>query len=316
MMPLTPMMPAVDVIIVNWNAGAQLAACVDSIRNYGAPYVAQTIVVDNGSSDGSTLAVAQYADTTLLLTGENLGFGRACNRGAALARGNYLLFLNPDAALYPDTLSKALGFMEDSTHSEVGICGVQLRDASGEVSRSCSRFPSVARLVCQMAGLNRVLPAWGCAMSEWDHAATRAVNQVIGAFFLVRREVFDLLDGFDERYFVYFEEVDFSCRALQAGWSSVFLAQAQAFHAGGGSSQQVKARRLFYLMRSRLLYADKHFSRLGVLTVGIAILLLEPVTRSLLAASRCSWRGVIQTWRAYGLWVAWLFDRVLKGVTR
>jgi len=316
MMPLTPMMPAVDVIIVNWNAGAQLASCVDSIRNYGAPYVAQTIVVDNGSSDGSTLAVAQYADTTLLLTGENLGFGRACNRGAALARSNYLLFLNPDAALYPDTLSKMVSFMQDDANSTVGICGAQLLDISGEIVRSCSRFPSVASFLAQSIGLDRFLPHAGHIMSEWSHSETSDVNHVIGACYLVRRSIFNTLTGFDERFFLYLEDIDFSYRVVSANWRITYLATAQAFHVGGGTSSQVKAKRLFYSLRSRLLYADKHFSRFGSLLVALSTFLLEPISRGLLAILRFSWLNIKEIWSAYCLLWNWLPRWLFKGLTK
>jgi GT2 family glycosyltransferase len=153
-------------------------------------------------------------------------------------------------------------------------------------------------------------------MAEWDHAQTRQVDQVIGAFFLVRRGLFESLHGFDERFFVYFEEVDFAYRARQAGWLSVYLADAQAFHAGGGTSNQVKARRLFYSLRSRLLYAFKHFSWTGAVGVLLATLLLEPVSRTALALFRHSWAGLKETWAAYGMLWRWLPQWVFKGVTR
>ena len=152
-------------------------------------------------------------------------------------------------------------------------------------------------------------------MSEWDHATNRDVDQVIGAFFLIRRTVFEALNGFDERFFVYFEEVDVSYRARQAGWRSVYLATARAFHAGGGTSQQVKAARLFYSLRSRLLYGFKHFSRLRAWALVGVTLLVEPISRLVFSAIRGGREDVLNTLRAYGmLWRA--LPSILKGRPR
>lgn len=297
---------SLTIIIVNWNAGHQLHDCISSIRKYGVPYVTQTIVVDNSSTDGSEKTIQDIPGVTVIFSGENLGFSKACNLGAQQAKSEYLLFLNPDAALYANSLPNALAFMQDPANAKVGICGVQLLDESGRLSRSCARFPSALGFVAHAGGLDRLFPRLGHAMDEWDHAQTREVDQVIGAFFLVRRGVFDALGGFDERFFVYFEEVDFSRRARDAGWRSVYLADAQSFHAGGGTSNQIKARRLFYSLRSRLLYAFKHFSWVGAMLVMLATLLVEPLSRSALALLRWSWSGLKETWVAYGMLWRWL----------
>lgn len=306
----------ISIIIVNWNAGAQLLGCINSIAEYGAGLVKQTIVVDNGSVDGSDADIEGLPNVTLVRTGVNLGFGKACNLGAQHAKSDYLLFLNPDAALYADTLLKALACMQDPANVRVGICGVQLLDETGQVSRSSARFPVASGFVAHAVGLDRFLPRLGHFMAEWDHVQTREVDHVIGALYLVRRELFDALHGFDERFFVYLEDLDFSYRAHQAGWSSVYLADAQAFHAGGGTSNQIKARRLFYSLRSRLLYAFKHFSWNGAVGVLLATLLVEPVSRSLLAILRRSWAGLTETWVAYIMLWRWLPQWVLKGETR
>lgn len=305
-----------SIIVVNWNAGAQLRTCIDSIAQYGAGLVKQTIVVDNGSVDGSDASVEGLPNVTLIRAGANLGFGKACNLGARQAKSDYLLFLNPDAALYSETLPKALAYMQDPANAKVGICGVQLIDETGHVSRSCARFPTAVGHVVHAVGLDRFIPRLGHFMAEWDHAQTRQVNHVIGAFFLVRRAVFESLHGFDERFFVYLEDLDFSYRSRRAGWETMYLADAQAFHAGGGTSNQVKARRLFYSLRSRLLYAFKHFSWLGAVAVLMATLFVEPLSRSALAMLRRSWSGLHETWAAYGMLWRWLPQWVFKGVTR
>jgi GT2 family glycosyltransferase len=298
------------IITVNWNAGLQLERLVSSIGKHHHGLVSSIIIVDNASTDDSLSRVEQLQGVLLkpliIRNSENRGFGKACNIGARFATSDYLLFLNPDAELYVDTLPKALNYMQNPANAKVGICGVQLLDETGRVSRSCARFPSPMGLALQAIGLDWIFPRLGHFMTEWDHAETRIVDQVIGAFYLVRRELFESLGGFDERFFVYFEEVDFAYRAKQIGWRSVYFVDARAFHAGGGTSNQIKARRLFYVLRSRLLYTFKHFSSVGVTVVTLTTFVLEPLSRSVLAILRRSWTGLRETWAAYGMLCLWL----------
>ncbi len=306
----------VSIIIVNWNAGPQLKTCIDSIIQFGGDLVEKIIVVDNGSVDGSELAVEAIPNVNLIRTGENLGFGKACNLGAKTADSDYLLFFNPDAALFEGTLTKVVNFMQEPANQAVGICGVQLIEENDQVSRSCARFPSTCRFLTHAVGLDRIFPHLNHFMTEWDHLADRQVDQVIGAFFFVRCRLFEQLQGFDERFFVYFEEVDFSYRAHQAGWNTFYLADAQAFHAGGGTSNQVKARRLFYSLRSRLQYAFKHFSVPAALTVLFTTFFLEPLTRSVLALARRALPRFKETWAGYVMLWAWLPKWLFKNETR
>jgi GT2 family glycosyltransferase len=124
---------------------------------------------------------------------------------------------------------------------------------------------------------------------------------VIGAFFLVRRSIYDQLQGFDERFFVYFEEVDFCERTRQLGMQIVYLATAQARHVGGGCSNQVKATSLFYSLRSRLLYARKHFSNTAASLVEVTTLFAEPTIRIFRAAISFRWKKVRPLADAFGM---------------
>jgi GT2 family glycosyltransferase len=161
--------------------------------------------------------------------------------------------------------------------------------------------------VSKMLGIQGALPSrlGRQRMTDWDHRASRDVDQVIGAFFLVRRDLFDELRGFDERFFVYFEEVDFSYRAYQLGYRSHFLSTARALHRGGGCSNQVKSRRLAYSVISRIEYALKHFGWHSAAALVTATLCVEPVTRSAAALMRGAPSGFKETiagfrevWRA------------------
>ncbi|MBT2334943.1 glycosyltransferase family 2 protein [Variovorax paradoxus] len=296
----------IDIVLVNWNSGSQLRDALASIALYHSSLVGRVVVVDNNSSDDSMMNVG-VGDSgiflELIFNKGNAGFGAACNQGAKSCGSEYVLFLNPDAQLFCDSLLIPLSYMQKRENSNVGISGIQLVDSKGQVSRTCSRFPATSLLFAQALGLNKIpfLRSWSQHMGEWDHAGDREVDQVIGAFFLVRRTLFEALGGFDERFFVYFEEVDLSYRARQAGWRSVYLAGAQAFHAGGGTSEQAKASRLFYSLRSRLLYAFKHFSLVPAWTLAGITLFIEPVSRAIFSSMRGGLEDVRNTLEGYGM---------------
>ena len=280
---------SVRIVIVNWNSGAQLGACLDSIEQFGGAEAVEVVVVDNGSVDGSARGDLGRR-VRLICAGQNLGFGRACNLGAADAASDYLLFLNPDAALREGSLQMALGFMESPEGANVGVCGIRLEGESGEVQHHTTRFPGA-----------RTMFTLGQIQTRFDHLSDREVDHVIGAFYLIRRSLFEALGGFDERFFVYLEDLDLSLRVRQAGWKVHYLAGAVGFHKGGGTSDQVKDVRLFYSMRSRLLYARKHFSAFGAAYVVAVSLFVEPLLRIGRALLRRSPDEARQTIRAYRL---------------
>jgi GT2 family glycosyltransferase len=296
-----PMIDKIDIVVVNWNSGAQLAECVESIQLYGKNYVECVVVVDNGSSDGSMEINGDGLNLKLIRANDNLGFAGACNRGAAQCKAPYILFLNPDAMLMAGSLETSISFMSLKSSSDIGICGVQLIDEFGATQRNCARFPSWRTYFGLVTMLKHVVPSIFPShfLQDFDHKTSRSVDQVIGAFFLVRRKLFLDLRGFDERFFVYFEELDFSLRALRAGWTTWYLAEAIAFHKGGGVTDQVKAHRLFYSLRSRLLYAFKHFSSVEAWTVVAITLLLESLSRSSRAVIHLSLQELRDTTRGF-----------------
>lgn len=317
-------MPKLDIVIVNWNAGAYLQNCLASLADAAKQVpglIASVSIVDNGSSDNSLDAIGNTSplDVHIIRNQDNRGFGMACNQGARTGSADLILFLNPDAAASGETLAATAAFMSDPEQAQVGICGVRLVDDDGHTSRSCSRFPSLRIYLTDALGLNRFFPRrfFTQAMAEWPHDMTRPVDQIMGAYFCIRRTLFDELHGFDERFFVYSEEVDLSYRAHQSGFSSVFLADVCAYHKGGGSSANVKARRLFYYLRSRMLYSYKHFDLPSAIVFSFATLCLEPLSRLTYATLfRHSASNAMETVKAFAYLWAWFPQYLLFGKTR
>jgi len=281
------MRPSIHVVIVNWNSGDQLAECLRSFSEVAADAVdiLKITIVDNASVD-SSLAQASAPGSLLPLTlvrnAENRGFAAACNQGAAGAAAEFLLFLNPDTRLMRGCLEEPSRYLQDSANQRVGIVGIPLIDDDGAVARNCARRPSALALIGHSLGLDRLIPRLFPPhfMVEWDHAQTRTVDQVMGAFCFIRRSLFLELGGFDERFFVYYEDLDLAERARARGWSSVFLSTARAFHRSGGTTQAIRGRRLFYFSRSRILYVLKYFPPAVAAGVIAASLVFEPLART------------------------------------
>lgn len=275
----------IDIVIVNWNAGRQLYECLNSIECSNLSIIKSVIVIDNASVDDSIPLINDMAWTFNLIViqeSENLGFGKACNKAAKYSNSNYILFLNPDTKVYPDSIQKTLLFFSSDENNEYGVCGIKLYDDNGCIQKHCARFPSFKTYFGQSTGLNilftRMFPY--VIMNDFDHQSSKDVDHCIGAYYMIRRRIFDAIGGFDERFFVYLEDLDLSLRVHELGFKIRYLSDTSAFHKGGGTSEKVKAHRLFYSLRSRILYCFKHFSRYEACAVALLALFVEPIPRT------------------------------------
>jgi N-acetylglucosaminyl-diphospho-decaprenol L-rhamnosyltransferase len=298
------MSASVHIVIVNWNAGRYLKDCLESIAHaeQRVVTVSRVTVVDNASSDDSTRGLDELSlPLELILNDSNVGFAAACNQGAVASAADYLLFLNPDTRLFGDTLATVADFMEHERASDIGICGAQLVDGDGRPAISCARFPSLRILFGKMTGLHAVLPRLFPShhLTAAETSESRIVDQVIGAFYFVRRGLFSRLGGFDERYFLYFEEVDFALRARQQGARSYFLKQTRVLHAANVSSSQARGPRLYHSLRSRLLFAYRHWPRWQANVCVVLTLTVEPAARLVRGALRRDRSDISATAAAY-----------------
>ncbi|MFG2497178.1 sugar transferase [Streptomyces sp. NPDC048441] len=277
-----------DIVIVNWNTGRYLKECLRSIARADRSVLAvrTVVVVDNASTDRSAYGLdVPGLQLKVIANTRNRGFAAACNQGAALCGSDYILFLNPDTRLLPDTLRTVGEFLHTPTAERVGIVGVRNVDEQGRPGVSYSRFPSLRGFVGMMTGLDRVLPALFPPRHARPAETVRSgpVDQVIGAFFLARRPLFEALEGFDERYFLYYEEVDLALRARRRGWPSYFLSDARVYHAENVSTDQIRGKRLGYSLRSRTLFVFRHWPRWRAGLLVALSLTVEPAARFLRA---------------------------------
>jgi GT2 family glycosyltransferase len=310
-------LPRVDVIMVNRNSGGYLRECLASIAalDCGSFTLAGVHVVDDASTDGSADGLERYdLPIGLVRTSRHTGYGACCNLAARRGNGDYLLFLNTDTTLARDSLTGAVAFMEHPENVRVAIAGIRLIGEFGEVNRDCARFPTVTRYIVRMLALDRMFPRYFLSnlMTEWDHKTTREVDQVIGAYMLMRRAAFEALGGYDEQFFVYMEDLDLSLRAVQHGWRSVYIADTYAYHKGGGTATKVMDESLFFNLRSRIQYGFKHFGFVRGLWLSLATLLVEPVTRLAWALIQRSRADLVATLKAYGRLWHWVGGAALR----
>ena len=272
-------MPAIDVIIVCWNDREKIATALDSIFELAEvaadPTFARVVVSDNGSTDGSRdFLNGRYGDRVRVLSnGANLGFAAACNRAFAATHASYLFLLNPDAELKTGALRAIVDFME--AHPRAGIAGSRIYNYDGTIQESCGEFDTWLGAYLRSSGwgewpwLDR--HANGAKLRAWRHDSQRRVDIVIGAALCIRRALLDEIGGFDERFFLYHEEVDFAKRAAVAGWETWYVPASEAIHEGMGSARgqyNVERRK----QTSRRKYWIKHHGRLWYVSLVAALI--------------------------------------------
>lgn len=262
-----------SVIIVSYNTSSRLRQCLNHLLANPGQREIEVIVVDNASADDSADMVSRcFPGVALIRSEENLGFAAGNNLGLSRASGRYVVLLNPDALLTIETLDAAIEAMD--ANREVGLAGARLVSPGGGDQPSARQFPSLINEFLTLSGLAARFPrsrVFGRFDRTWARPDDTAdVDWVPGAFTIVRR--FALGDGplFDERFFLYYEEVDLCRRLKHDGWRVQYWPWLVVQHWGGESSRTVKdvdfsdsgAQLTLWRMRSELLYYRKHHGAL------------------------------------------------------
>ena len=269
-----PDQPAdISIIVVNYNTAHLLERCIGNLRVAASGMRVQLIVVDNASRDDSArLIERRFPDVWLIRNAVNVGFGRANNQALEFCSAPFVLLLNADAFVLPDTLRLSRDHLAMSP--KCGVLGVKLIDEAGRSGYCGREFPTSWDSFALATGLMRP-QLLGETVEQPD---VKDCDWVVGCYYMVRREVIDTVGLFDPRYFLYMEEVD-HCRAVKAaGWRVECLMGASVIHVGGGSAESEgplsTGRQISSLQtESTLLYYRKHNGVLG-LFVCVALSLL------------------------------------------
>ena len=252
----------VSIVIVSWNSWEYLPACLDSIFKPRNPRL-EVILVDNDSEDGTPEKVSRlFPQVRLISNPRNLGYARACNQGLKMANAEFVLLLNPDTILHPDSLSRMIEYLKKD--SSVGAVGPQLVGPDGRIQPSCRRFPNYLTLVWEFSGLSKLFPhskifGWW-RMGDFDFQREKEVDQPMASALLVRRSVVETVGWLDERFGMFFNDVDFCFRIKQGGFKIVYFPEAKVTHHLGASTQKRKVAMIYQTHLGFFKYLQKYHS--------------------------------------------------------
>jgi N-acetylglucosaminyl-diphospho-decaprenol L-rhamnosyltransferase len=272
--------PRLTAIIVYFRTPELLSKCLDGLRTQSSP-PEEIVVVDNSSAlDARDEPPAKGQDWTWVRAERNLGYGAACNLGARNSESDHLLFLNADLVL-GEKACERLGSAGESD-ARIAVIGPRIYGADGRVELSARRFPTVATgLLGRSSSATKLLAAIGRTPRGVSGAlgSNARVDWVSGACMLIRREAFEQLGGFDEGYWMYWEDADICLRLKARGWDTMLCTTAEARHSTGSSGRSERTIKAFHASAAR--YYEQHVARSAV-TAGLARCVLNARARIML----------------------------------
>jgi GT2 family glycosyltransferase len=267
-------MKRLSVIIVTYDSADTIGTCLESFGKWlDADGEVEIVVVDNSSADGTVSIVNnKYPSINIIRNSANLGFASAVNIGVAASKSHYLLLLNPDTELEYNFFDELLPFLEQL--QKPAIVGCRLLNMNGSVQNSTWKVPNLRTLICET-----FLPYSISLPLVTEHPnGTCQVPTVTGAAMAFDRAVFSELGGFDEKFFMYLEDLDFCIRAKKAGYLNYYFEPAAAKHVGGKSSSKSLDDFFANYYSSKLHYFRKHYSR-SISACAFALLYIGCVIR-------------------------------------
>ena len=267
MYPIRMAKKKLTIIIVSYNVRQYVDQCLQSVEKALQGIDGEIIVVDNQSEDDTVPFIKEHHPAVRVIeSGGNDGFACANNMGIRQSDSEYVLLLNPDTVVAENTLQEVLQFME--AHETVGACGVQMLNADGTKALESRRGkPTPAVSFYKMCGLadlfprSRTFARYYMSWLSWNEPAE--IEVVSGAFFFVRRKALDEVGVLDEDFFMYGEDIDLSCRLLNAGWHNCYL-PCRIIHYKGGSTDKTTVRYVRVFYQAMLIYFRKHYAHLNI----------------------------------------------------
>ena len=247
----------ISIIIVSWNTSRLLEDCLASIMANPPTTPFETWVVDNASSDDSLWMVRErFPQVHLIQNRENVGFARANNQAIRQCTGKHILLLNPDTLVAAGALQVLVDFLD--RNPKAGAVGARILNPDGSMQISSHPRPTLSRELWRLFHLDRLSPYAEYPLTKWDAGQAQEVDVLMGACFLLRREVLNQVGSLDEDYFIYSEEVDLCFRIQRAGWRLFWVPQAEVVHLGGQSTQQLPGEMFLNLYQGKIKYFRKH----------------------------------------------------------
>jgi GT2 family glycosyltransferase len=253
-----------SIIIVSFCSEKYIKNCISSVLNATYEIRSELFLVDNCSQDNSVQIVsARFPKTVILLNKKNLGFSRANNQALKQSSGEYILLLNPDTILTQDSLGILVSYMKN--HVDIGMIGPKLILDNNSPDWACFRnFPTPLDIIFHFYGLDRIFPKSErfshYSRSYLDKDVPQAVECISGAFMLIRRRALQQVGLLDERFFLYFEDLDLSIRFNKKGWKVYYFPEVEVLHYKRGSTSQAPIQAINHYYNSLLLGFDKYYT--------------------------------------------------------
>lgn len=256
----------ISIIYIYYNTPNEILDSVSSLRKRINKEKHEIIIIDNNSPLPLPNSLIKDKNIIFIKNRENKGFGRALNQASKIARGKYIIFLNPDTIVQDNFIQKIVKKMDGD--KKIGLLGVRYKNKKGEVIKSVSNFPTSKRLLFSFSLIFKIFPKNKIAneywLNEFDYSREQEVSVVGGACMVVRRDVFKKIGGFDKQFFMYFEEADLSERIRKAGYKVIYYPKITIVHlVGKSSSDKVWIRKRFE--ESRYKFIKKYESKLRAL---------------------------------------------------
>lgn len=254
-----------SVIIVNYNVCDLLEQCLKSVLAASTNITTEIFVVDNNSFDNSVKMLKEkFPQVHLIENKTNKGFSVANNQAIKIAKGEYLLLLNPDTIVEPDTFEKTISFMD--IHSNAGALGVKMINREGEFLPESKRsLPTPAVAFYKMSGLAKLFPkSKTFGKYHLGYLNENKINEVeilAGAFMLIRKSVLDKTGLLDETFFMYGEDIDISYRILLAGYKNYYFPETKIIHYKGQSTNKNSINYTVVFYKAMIIFSKKHFSK-------------------------------------------------------
>ena len=252
-----------SIIIVNWNTCEITLQALRSVYQETQGFDFEVILIDNNSADKSVEKIrAEFPQVQLVVNTDNLGFGRANNQGLKIAKGEYIFLLNSDTIVLNGAIQTLVKYLDE--HPAVAVLGPKLLNADKTFQHSCRRrLPNPLNSFFHLFGLARLFPKSKMATNYKRYAddsnVTEPAEILSGAAMFFRRQVYETVGGFDERFFMYGEDVDLCKRILDAAYKIMFVHTAEIIHLGGASSKKRKTKSLINFYEAMWIYYDKHY---------------------------------------------------------
>ena len=290
----------IDIVIINYFSVNKIITLLKSIDSSEFEKGISNIIVISNSGESELVKLKSIENICLVENEKNMGFGFACNQSIPYCKNKYLLLLNPDTFLFPNTLKLSHDFMQK--HEDIDVLGIKHINNKGISSPAFGTFPKFKNFLSDILGLPKINRHHFKGILSYEglrNSESKLTGHVMGAFMMIRQNFIEQYGFMDIRYFVFLEDVDFCKKVWDKGGKVFYNADIEIIHEGGASTDNINAQKLCYFMEGKLKYAYKHFPKWQWLILLFMILFVEPFMRIAWGVFTLQLNKISETIRGY-----------------